>query len=164
VSKQSTGWPHPSYLGEHLLLDVLGVLLQSNHLDGHLVDHLALLLSIGLQHLYLLRLPFNLPNEVVDHVGQLLDLNVLNVNTTIQFVHHLPYLVSSIPNEIDMFVQTIDQMILLMINMTNLVIQDVDLHKKLSSYGGSILGIPLAPHLALSLLRLKQSLFQQAIQ
>jgi hypothetical protein len=103
-----------------------------------------------------LGLSLNLPDEIIDHVGQLLDLDVLTVNTTIQLIHYLPYSVGGIPNEVNTFVQTIDS--------SDLVVQHVDLGQKLSPYGGGILGLVLTPFLALLWFRLEQPTFQQAIQ
>jgi hypothetical protein len=103
-----------------------------------------------------LGLSLNLPDEIIDHVGQLLDLDVLTVNTTIQLIHYLPYSVGGIPDEVNTFIQTIDS--------SDLVVQHVDLGQKLSPYGGGILGLALTPFLALLWFRLKQPTFQQAIQ
>jgi hypothetical protein len=154
-TKLSSVWPHPSYLREHLLLNIGGVLFQGYYLGGHPVDHLTLLLSIVLEDLNRLGLSLHLPNKIVDHIGQLLDLDVLNVNITVQFIHYLPYSVRSLPDEVNTLVQTIDRMVLRAIHMFYLVIQHVDLRQELGPHGGGVLGVPLAPHLALSLFWLK---------
>jgi hypothetical protein len=83
---------------------------------------------------------------------------------TIQLVHYLPYSISGVPNEVNTFIQTIDRMVLLTINSSYLVVQHMDLRQELSPYGGGILGIPLAPHLALPLFQLEQSSLQQTVQ
>jgi hypothetical protein len=72
-----------SYLGENLFLDICGVLLQGNYLGSHSVDHLPLLLPIFLKELDHFGLSLHLPDEIVDHIGQLVDLQVLNVNMTV---------------------------------------------------------------------------------
>jgi hypothetical protein len=140
------------------------VLKHSNDLGGHTIDHLTLLLPIILKGLNRLGLILHLSNKIVDHVGQLVDLDVLNVNTTVQFINHLPYSISSLSDEVNAFVQPIDQVVLLTINSSYLVVQHVDLRQELGSYSGGILGVPLTPHLALPLLQLKQSSFQQTAQ
>jgi hypothetical protein len=162
-NSQETKLLSSSYLGENLFLDIRGVL-QSDYFGGHSIDHLSLLLPIILKGLNRLGLSFHLPDEVIDHVGQLIDLDVLNVNATVQLIHNLPYSISSLPDEVNMFIQTVDWVVLLTINTSYLVIQHVDLRQELSPYGGGVLGVPLAPHLALPLLWLKQPSFQQAAQ
>jgi hypothetical protein len=82
-NSQETKLLSSSYLGEDLSLDVCGVLFQGNHLGSHPVDHLSLPLSIVLKDLDRLGLLFHLPDQVIDHVGQLVDLDVLNVNMTV---------------------------------------------------------------------------------
>jgi hypothetical protein len=93
-----------SYLGENLLLDVLG---------GQSVDHLLVLFLTGPQLLDLFDLFLHSPNEVVDHVGQLINLDVLGINMTVELINDPPYTVRSIPNEINMFFKTVDQVVLL---------------------------------------------------
>jgi hypothetical protein len=153
-----------SYLGEDLLLDVLSIPFQSDHLGNQGVNHLAMTLPIVLEVLDLFGLLLGFPNEIVDHVGQLLNLNILDVNLVIQFVNHLPNTIRHITNKVNMFVQLINQMVLLMIKTSNLAIQHMDLGQELSPYGSSVLGVLLAPHLALSLFRLKEASFQQGRQ
>jgi hypothetical protein len=117
-----------------------------------------------LKALNCLGLSLHLPDKIIDHVGQLLDLDILNVNTTVQFIHYLPYSVSGIPDEVNAFIQTINWVVLLTIDSSYLVVQHVDLRQELSPYGSGILGFPLAPLLALSLFRLEQPSLQQATQ
>jgi hypothetical protein len=88
VNKQSTFWQHPSYLRESLPLDILHALFQG--------DHLTMLLPMVLKEFDLLSLLFGLPNKIVDHVGQLLNLNLLHINATVQLVYHPPYTVRRI--------------------------------------------------------------------
>jgi hypothetical protein len=163
-NSQETKLLSSSYLGEDLLLNVLGILFQGDNLGGHTIDHLTLILPTLLKALDRLGLSFHLPNKIVDHIGQLVDLDILDVNTTIQFIHYLPYSVSGIPDEVNTFIQTIDRVVLLTIDSSDLVVQYMDLRQKLSSYGGGILGVPLTPHLALPLFWLKQPSFQQTAQ
>jgi hypothetical protein len=139
-------------------------LFYGDQFGGHSIDHLALFLPTLLKAFDRFGLSLHLSNEIIDHVGQLLDLDVLTVNTTIQFIHYLPYSVSGIPDEIDALIQAIDRMVLLTINSSYLVVQHVDLGQELSPNGGSILGFPLAPFLALPLFRLEQPTFQQTTQ
>jgi hypothetical protein len=86
-----------------------------------------------------LGLSLHLPNKIVDHVGQLVDLDVLNVNTIVQLIHYLPYSVSGIPNEVDAFIQTINQVVLLTINSPYLVVQHVDFCQELGSSAAAYL-------------------------
>jgi hypothetical protein len=99
-------------------LDILGVLLHGNQFGSHPVNHLTLFLSTLFKATDLLGLSLHLPNEIIDHVGQLLDLDVLTVNTTIQFIHYLPYSVGGIPDKVKTLIQAINRMVLLMINLS----------------------------------------------
>jgi hypothetical protein len=163
-NSQETKLLSSSYLGEDLLLNIHGVLFQGDYLGGHMVDHLTLLLPLVLKGLDCLGLSFHLPDKIIDHVGQLVDLDILNVNMTVQFIHYLPYSISPIPDEVDTFIQTIDRVVLLTINPSYLVVQHMDLRQELSPNGGGILGFPLTPLLTLSLFQLKQSSLQQTAQ
>jgi hypothetical protein len=76
----------PPHLREGLLLDILDALLQSNHFGGQGVDHLAMGLPVSLEVLNLNGLLLRPPNKIVDHIGQLVYLYVLEVNTLIRLV------------------------------------------------------------------------------
>jgi hypothetical protein len=117
----------PPHLGEDLLLDVFGILFQGNYLGGHPIDHLSLLLSTVLKAFNHLGLSFHSPNKIVDHVGQLIDLNILTVNTAVQLIHHLPYPIGSIADKVEAIIQTVQRMVLGAVHPSNLVIQRVDL-------------------------------------
>jgi hypothetical protein len=132
VNKQSTVWQHPSYLRESLPLNVLHALLQRDHLGRQCVDHLAVFFVIVLKDLDLLGLLLSLSDEIVDHVGQLFNLDLLCVNVAIQLVNHPPYTIRRVTDEIDMLLQTIDGMVLLTVNCPNLVVQNVDLSEPLN--------------------------------
>jgi hypothetical protein len=73
---------------------------------------------IGLEKFDLLGLPFSLSNQIVDHVGQLFDLNLLRINTAIQLVNNPPYMIRRITNEIDVLLKTIDGVVLLTTNLS----------------------------------------------
>jgi hypothetical protein len=106
-----------SYLGKGLLLHILNTLFQSNDLGGQGVDNLVMFLPTGTKRLDLLMLTLHLPNKVVNHIGQLIYLDILRVDAAVQFINHSTYLIGHIPNEIDMFFQMIDRVILLMIDV-----------------------------------------------
>jgi hypothetical protein len=106
-----------SYLREGLLPHILNALLQSNHLHHQHVDHLMVFLSIGLKEFNLLLLPLYLPYKIIDHVGQLVDLDILGIDMTAQLIDKPPQLVGSLSHEIDMFIKTVQGMVLKMSNL-----------------------------------------------
>jgi hypothetical protein len=59
-----------------------------------------MLLTIGLKELDLLLLTLHLPNEV-DHIGQLLDLDVLGINVVVQLINEPPQLVRGLPHKVN---------------------------------------------------------------
>jgi hypothetical protein len=107
-----------SYLGENLLLDMLSILLQGDDLGGQGVNHPTVFLPTCLKDLNLLGLPLYFPNEVIDHIGQLINLDILGVNTTIEFVNNPSYTIGSVSNEIHTLLQTIKRMVLSTINVS----------------------------------------------
>jgi hypothetical protein len=164
VNKQSIVWQRPSYLRESLPLNILQTLFQCNHLGSQRVDHFTMLLLIILEDFDLLGLLLSLPDKIIDHIGQLLDLDLLCINMTVQLVNNPPYAIRRITDKVNTFLQTISRMVLLTINMSNLVVQNMDLCQELSPYGSGILGVSLAPHLALPLFWLEETMLQQTVQ
>jgi hypothetical protein len=148
------------HLRECLLLDVFNALLQSYHLGSQGVDHLTMSLTIGLEVLDLYGLLLRPPDEIVDHIGQLIYLYVLEVNAFVRLIHDTPYTIHGIPDEVGLFLQPVDRMVLETTHVPQLRFEAVDLGQQLSPDGSGILGISLAPHLALSLFRFKQPSFQ----
>jgi hypothetical protein len=146
----------PPHLREGLFLDILYAFLQGNHLGGQGINHLAMGLAIGLEVLDLYGLLLRPPNEIVDHIGQLIYLYVLKVNAFVRLIHDTPYTIHGIPNEVGLFLQPVDRMVLETTHVPQLRLEAMDLGQQLSPDGGGVLGVSLAPHLALSLFRFKQ--------
>ena len=86
-----------SHLWECLLLNILHALLQGNELGSQVINHLPLILLIGLQEINLLGLTLHLPNKVVDHISQLINLHILRINAVVQLVNHPSYTISCFP-------------------------------------------------------------------
>jgi hypothetical protein len=109
-----------SYLGEDLLLDVFSVLFQGDNLGGHGVNHPLSLLPTSLQLLDLLRPFLHPPNKIIDHGSQLIDLDVLSINATVEFINDLSYTIRRVSNKVHMLLQMINQVVLSMINTPQL--------------------------------------------
>jgi hypothetical protein len=102
---------------EHLPLDAFNTLFQGDNLGHQGVDIPMMLIAAGLKQPNLLCLSFGPSDEIVDHIGQLINLDILSINMTIELVNNPFYTIRGIPDEIYMFFQMIDRMVLLMINV-----------------------------------------------
>ena len=148
-----------SHLWEHLLLNILHTFLQGDQFGSEPVNHLVVFLPANLQGLDLLSLTLHLPNKVIDHVGQLVNLDVLHINSVVQLIYDLPYTIGCLSYKINMFIQMIDGMVLSAIQLINLIGQHVDLGQQLYPNRGGILGVPLTGHLTLPSFQFEESLF-----
>jgi hypothetical protein len=153
-----------SYLGESLLLHILNALLQGDDLGSLNVNHLMMLSLTGLEVLDLLSLRLHFSNKIISHIGQLIDLDILSISVTVELINNSPYMIGRISNKIYMLLQTIHRMVLSMISFPQGVLEMVNLCQEMSPSSSGKTGVPLAPHLALSLLWLKEPLFQQTVQ
>jgi hypothetical protein len=116
---------------------------------------------VGLEILNLHGLLLRPPDKIIDHIGQLVYLYVLEVNTLIRLIHDAPYTIHGIPDEVGLFLQPVHRVVLETTHVPQLRFEAMDFGQQLSPDGSGILGVSLAPHLALSLFRFKQPPFQQ---
>jgi hypothetical protein len=152
-----------SYLGEDFSLNTFCAVVQIHQLGGQVVNDLTMIFNGFLASLQFLCLCFHPPDEVIDHIGQLIDVHILCVNPVVEFIDKLPYLVGSLAQKVDSFRQMVQGMVLCQGNIPDCQLKTMNLGQEFSPNCSGIMGVPLPPHLSLSLLRFKQTSFQQAV-
>jgi hypothetical protein len=115
-------------------LDILDALLQGDYLGGHGVNDSSMLFSISLEHLDFFSLPLHLLNEVVDHIGQLLNLDVLSVDSAIKLIDNVTYLIGHLTNKVDLFGQMVNQVVLLTVDILYGQLELMDLGQQVGSH------------------------------
>ena len=74
-----------------------------------------MLLSVVFKAFDLVGLVLHLPDEIIDHIGQLFDLDILCINAAVQLVNNLLYTISRLSHEVNTFVKTINGVILMLV-------------------------------------------------